>query len=104
MNDLISRQAAIDQIKYLMDDKTKVHYNHGCADAISTLNGIPTAQQWIHVSERLPEMAGIYLVTNSMIGYDELEVTYFEDGQWDTVGIPIAWMPLPEPCKEVKDD
>ena len=98
-NDLISRQAALDACHDW--DYGEEAYPYG--DTIEErLRKLPPAQLWIPVSERLPELAGTYLVTNSLIGYDELEITYFEDGRWDTAGMPIAWMFLPLPYKEAE--
>lgn len=96
MNNLISRQAAIDQIECLMDDKTKVHYNHGCADAIATLNNLPSAQQWIPAFNP-PKENKSYIVTTSKgnVGV----ASYNTDLGWTFCNI-IAWMPLPEPFKE----
>ena len=110
MNDLISRQALIEAIvntPSLVQDETiplQTQYDGATfrqIEILGIIDSMPPAQQWIPVTERLPEMAGIYLVTNSLIGYDELEITYFEDGQWSTAGMPIAWQPLPEPYKDV---
>ena len=106
MSDLIGRQAAIDQIECLMDDKTKVHYNHGCADAIATLNNLPSAQQWIPVSERLPDEDASVLASiknhsfEVAVGEIDGEVFWIVDG-FIPLDDVIAWMPLPEPFKEV---
>ena len=103
MDDLISRQAATEILVGVKADNDMQNYDIGFNDAIdfaiSTLSVMSNAQRWIPVSERLPKMAGTYLVTNSMIGYHQIEITYFEDGQWDTGGMPIAWSRLPEPFK-----
>lgn len=63
--------------------------------------------QWIPVSERLPDYNEEVLITNGK--YVTIDTRYFlentEDGEaytWDINGWDdvIAWMPLPEPYKE----
>ena len=63
--------------------------------------------QWIPVSERLPENGEEVLITNGK--YVTIDERYFlentEDGEaytWDINGWDdvVAWMPLPEPYKE----
>ncbi len=85
------------------------------------LKALEQQPRWIPVSERLPEeIGGDYLVTIEYKG--EIEgvdvATYglggYIDGLWDTVNDWIegpselwyvtAWMPLPEPYKEAKDE
>ena len=87
--DLISRQAAIDEL-YHVDE-----YNGRSIEAIRNL---PSAQQWIPVSERLPE-DGIEVVTVDKDGdYEINHIIDKEDGEWYWRGT-IAWMPLPKPWK-----
>ena len=54
MSDYIKRKAAID-IACTFDDNER--------HLIDALESLPTAQQWIPCSERLPEEEGHYLVT-----------------------------------------
>lgn len=70
-----------------------------CDDICPEFARIPSAQQWIPCSERLPE-EGVpvltqgdgYMVTNKlMVKEDE---TWFWSGEF------VAWTPLPEPYKE----
>jgi hypothetical protein len=114
-NDLIYRQAAIDA----MDDIA----NFVCVkdedyilqeEAIDNLKQLPSAQQWIPCSERLPEEKQDVLLLmpqNMVVGFWEDVLSdggrtwyansgngYFTDmdvlyGYDD----PIAWMPLPKP-------
>lgn len=101
MSDLISRQAAIKKIEWwfgILKQNPDI-----LIDVIKTL---PSAQQWIPVSERFPEESGMYFVTiqyhNDFIGSDMR--WYFEghnaweSDEWECV---LAWMPLimPEPYK-----
>lgn len=70
------------------------------------------AQEWIPVSEKLPEEEGSYLITSNMADElkEVLETFYIPasnmaDGMpyWDYSGV-IAWMPLPEPYKAESED
>ena len=122
MDDLISRQAAKNEIArflgYLDEDmilRLQV-----------ALNRLPSAQQWIPVSERLPEedlfTGGGKQFSNSvlMTVYDKndedtiVDYGHTTDGEWysDTADEfiesiadwkVIAWMPLPEPYKEEEE-
>jgi len=57
-------------------------------------------QQWIPVSERLPEKAGRYWVWSDMVG--DTEMLFTENGewlqdQWEYSFTVKYWMPLPPP-------
>lgn len=89
------------------------------SSAINTIRGnlanFPTANQWISVSERLPEIkegheSDVVLCYTDMEAYafSRLQENIFgqcgfecerEDGYYTSVGEVIAWMPLPEPWK-----
>lgn len=74
--------------------------------------------QWIMCSERLPEEDGQYLITVKYKHVDGYKGVYAEhgdwfDGEWDMyfgsghcgeIEDVIAWMPLPGPCKEGKNE
>ena len=55
--------------------------------------------EWISVSERLPEKDELYLV---YFDDGEYELVYFSNGVFSYSGV-VAWMPLPEPYKEVSE-
>lgn len=57
--------------------------------------------EWISCSERLPEEAGLYLVSMHRLGYPQREIDGFVRGKWERYGNNvIAWMPLPEEYKK----
>lgn len=108
--DLISRQAAIAEIKRWMG-----YIDEDMVYRIQTgLKKIPSAEpetQWIPCSERLPEEKGKYLVTyhpcywgnvqtDIMVGIDSFRgKTTWAKHENQKV---IAWMPLPKPYQEDK--
>ena len=72
---------------------------------------------WIPCSERLPKDAEEYHVTqynkNAVTeycdGYRTARIFFDDNGWWDDIDVLagweiIAWMPLPEPYREEKDD
>lgn len=114
--DLISRQAAIDAHCELCVDRWRC-YDDICPD-LEVFQLLPSAQQWIPCSERLPEVCGRYLVTRGLnacgalwnrvyiINYSDLMGLKSERIWWDgnvgksdfeRIDDVIAWMPLPDP-------
>lgn len=106
MDDLISRQEAIDAIYHHFPSVSRTR-------ARTMLHEVPSAQpeqKWIPCNERLPE-DGRYLVTR----FDFVTNTCFLDILWYEKGVwwnrlytgdfaVIAWMPLPEPYREGEQD
>lgn len=83
-------------------------------DAIALLSSLPSVQQWIPVTERLPYAEyGESDTVLTTCGYRDVEDTserwirllYFNGGNWcyptgETYEAKVyAWMPLPEPWK-----
>jgi hypothetical protein len=63
--------------------------------------------RWIPTSERLPEEDGEYYATvyDTDENYKYMDIAELEDGIWqykDYVKV-LAWMPLPEPYREVRE-
>ena len=96
MDDLISRQAAIEAVKQAI-------YNHD--SAIMRLTELPSVTQksgWIPISERLPEDGTWNLFTDgnvvSVERYKADSIDHFyPNGRWFSLDETIAWMPLPKP-------
>ena len=75
-----------------------------------------TAQEWIPVSEKLPETSGKVLITRRIglyVGDDydccvDLGYYYSNLNEWDTLDLDdieiLAWMPLPEPYIAESED
>ena len=111
--DLIKRQDAIDAIEKLdiPEDMCVFEILSHIELAIGTL---PPAQQWIPVSERLPEESKAVLAYCPK--YNNVWAVTFYNGCWHlwhpfrndkydeiVYGKLIAWMPLPEPWKGEKE-
>lgn len=106
MNDLIYRRDALDALEWKWAGKA----------AIDAIKDLPSAQQWIPCSERLPEIDMShphhedYLVQYDSGGIDVASwsnVNWFwtdhvTEPYWNCVQFAkvIAWMPLPESYKE----
>lgn len=124
MDDLISRQAAIDKADSLYRDTKNdecymiTGYNHAISDIRAILKSLPSAQpeqQWIPCSERLPEEDYVLISKKpSKISGDKwcvaiaIRMTDPRSGKvnWRDTGFGViqddkvlAWMPLPEPYK-----
>lgn len=102
MDDVIYRKDAI----RVLNAKCKNAFNLTCGEEACecaeymALRDLPSAQQWIPCSERLPD-DGTYLCWEWQ-GF--CYVDSFKNGNWETAEKCytkcIAWMPLPEPYKE----
>ena len=99
MSDLISKQAAIDIVKFECG-KWK-----GLAKEIcKQLENLQSAEsEWIPVSERLPDDDEMKLVScKAKNGNVSVNRAYYADGFWHGSGSMAgvqAWMPLPKPYK-----
>ena len=103
MNDLISRQKAINTVNAMF----KVCDTGSIEDfrdlMLAALTDLPPVRQWIPCSEQLPD-DGVNVLVQFIDGYTEIcrllggcwEVLY---GEYTGVHTAVAWMPLPEPYK-----
>ena len=91
MDDMISRTAAVETVR-----KAK-----SVGQAHRMLLQLPSAQQWIPCSERLPEKPGQYYVSGGDKVWicEFLIIPNFIGGWCNDVANPVvqAWMPLPAP-------
>lgn len=99
MADVISRQAAIDEVNRLAEFFWEKWHEYAPSTIAVTdaLKEIPSAQQWIPCSERMPEQNGKYLVVGRQ---KAINILKFDGGRWYGKWGVVAWMPLPEPYKE----
>lgn len=98
MDDLISRQAVIEVIDAVFPvDPMKSEYAQGiaCGAALAKtyVEQLPSAQQWIPCSERLPDQNGKYLVVGRR---KAINILKFDGGRWYGKWGVVAWMPLPD--------
>ena len=122
-DDSISRKTTIEWLNKMFCEPCKEKKNlyngvvcRACLidDAIGAIETVPSAQQWIPCSERLPDTGKIVLVCGKMGGiytaiYSKQRADW-DNGWWKLNSKshrcdPKAWMPLPEPygyCSEAK--
>ena len=103
MSDLISRQNAIKAIEDLPNCYNGFSDTYDKACIIGTLEEVPSAQQWISCSERLPEVHTDVLATT--VWGDITIAERLDDSSW-FIGEGysnandediVAWQELPEP-------
>ena len=120
MDDLISRQAAISEIRQVVDayrvtlaSATLNHAERECVqnrkaqavEDIIALECLPPAREWISCSEKLPKddeevLVYLYDRPSPYIAWRNDSHWYTNDFEVDTDGEPSAWMPLPERYQE----
>ena len=102
---LQSAEPKIVPVAYIHFDEDKMRKI--CAEVAEN---IEVKQDWIPVSEMLPEESGQYLITVKYKHVDNYEDIYAEHGEWNgskwdmfmfghcgEVESILAWMPLPKP-------
>ena len=100
MDDLISRKSVIDALSYCQTylfDSRDHDKKISLEDAEYTIERLPSAQQWIPCSERLPDKNGKYLVVGRQ---KAINILKFDGGRWYGKWGVVAWMPMPEPYME----
>ena len=96
MDDLIRRQDAINELSYCQTylfDSRDHDKKISLEDAEYTIERLPSAQQWIPCSERLPDQNGKYLVVGRQ---KAINILKFDGGRWYGKWGVVAWMPLPD--------
>ena len=106
MNDLISRQAAIDATWFEPSYTDPLNVLTEVRDRLKALPSAQLEPQWIPVSERMPEPR-IDVWCNSdmgqMVGYYEENVETWYGRDYLELMV-TAWMPLPEPYDAESED
>ncbi|HAE24233.1 MAG TPA: hypothetical protein DCG33_02735 [Prevotellaceae bacterium] len=112
MDDLISRQAAIEAVRNILK---RVPTNAiRCVNVIRDLPSAQPEQQWIPCSERLPEK-NVWVLVTFMMANGEVDIDIMRINRWDSAWetrdfdmayreTVVAWMPLPEPYGGGQDD
>ena len=103
MEDVIYRQDAVKSMTNAIWHYPNEMYaqlnSYEMAEALAKdgLMFIPSAQQWIPCSERLPDQNGKYLVVGRQ---KAINILKFDGGRWYGKWGVVAWMPLPSPYRE----
>ena len=112
--ELISREAAIEALKYSFGDADNisdvVYWSRG--QVLTVLNNLPTVEpRWIPVSEGLPDYGEYVLLSVCgccTVGKCEyvngINVDWYYDGWYHQENDVDAWMPLPEPWEGEEND
>lgn len=113
-NDLISKQEVLEDLSepFAMSQCMTVEeceaMNRARKLCLARVENIEPAQQWVPVTEKLPDDAGTYIICDC---YGNVMSRHFCKkadgfaGYWHAngskyYGNPTHWMPLPEPPKE----
>ena len=103
----MTREEAIDVFKHNYPSSCFTDLFEAVEIAIQALSAQPEPR-WIPVSDRLPEKSGQYYVSGGDKVWicEFLIIPNFIGGWCNDASNPVvqAWMPLPEPYKEDKDD
>lgn len=114
MDDLIRRQDAIEIFSQLWGCIKEIADKDEWEDVCkTTANELPSAQQWIPCSERLPhaeygESDNVLVTCESKC----IRLLYFDGGNWcyptgecyeHRIDKVVAWMPMPEAWKGSED-
>ena len=91
MDDLIKRQDVLNLIPQNISD-----FEEGSC-LLYDVERLPSAQQWIPCSERLPDQNGKYLVVGRQ---KAINILKFDGGRWYGKWGVVAWMPLPSQYRE----
>lgn len=109
MADLIDRQAAI---AYAISGLTREIDEENwirVSEVRESLQTLPSTPRWIPVTEKLPKLGEKVLVsTKNTVFTQVFKCIHGTPDRWgwehNSIKKVIAWMPLPEPYKEKKND
>ena len=109
MDDVIYRQDAINEFSYCQTylfDSIDRDPKISLEDAKYAIEQLPSAQQWIPCSERLPDSQEDVLCDEDghvILGfYTDEEIGWHDTHSYRIY--PTAWMPLPSPYREEVSD
>ena len=109
---LIDADALIEKCgDWYVEEGTESGFIGTLKNLLATQPTIQPEPHWIPVTERLPKESGEYLVTVKWVtGDNDVDVYEYDarhktwnDGESAGGERAIAWMPLPEPYKEVTE-
>ena len=104
MDDTISRAAVLDEIHKYMEER-----DYTIGTLYDNICEMPSAQQWIPCSERLPEenkaiLLGVkYKDDFKMFVTARMDITYWQGLGRDIKCQEMRWMPLPAPWEGEKE-
>ena len=108
MSELIRREDAINAVEMFFKDAYIEDSDVHCTDMEYEINHIPAASPWHRVEDELPNDGDWAIFTNGkVVTVERFKVDaynhFFPASQWFDFEDAIAWMPLPEPPKEVQE-
>ena len=109
------RLVDVDKIPYVEAVKDNLEPSgefYARREDICAMPTIKPEPKWIPVSEKLPDKTDDYLCSYNGCAVvdiceydpDRNEWGFFYDGGWKVVSNVTAWMPLPEPCAERREE
>ena len=108
MSELIRREDAINAVEMFFKDAYIEDSDVHCTDMEYEINHIPAASPWHRVEDELPNDGDWAIFTNGkVVTVERFKVDaynhFFPASQWFDFEDAIAWMPLPDPPKEVQE-
>ena len=115
----VERKEAVEIVRDLCVKTEPTVFKRPCSncaneDSLKLFDNLPSVtperqkREWIPVTEGLPKNEGTYLIIKSIHDCNSVDICYFDGEDFiDKYGIyndVTAWMPLPEPYKEVLND
>ena len=104
VNDTISRQAALNACKNPEDGENAYAFGDDIEKRLMALPSAQPEQRWIPCSTRLPEKPNVYTVTDSNDRVVRFAFTGTDSSREYWKRCAKAWMPLPEPYSERRQE